>query len=92
MKLTPTTPLLVRATTVSASQKVVRRATRLDGGEGGILFLKNWHLFEFRADSKYLHDYRNVSDCLLGLAGSIKSIWCPPEIDTKQTPNRRTLA
>jgi hypothetical protein len=46
---------------------------KTDGGEGGILFLENRHLLEFRADNKYLHECRNVSDCLLGLASSIKS-------------------
>lgn len=33
-----------------------------------------------------LHDRNNFSDCLLGLAGSIKSLWCSTETDTKQTP------
>jgi hypothetical protein len=53
------------------------------GGSGGTLFQLNRHLSETRLVSIQFLDGNNFSDCLLGLAGSIKSLWCPPETDTR---------
>jgi hypothetical protein len=56
---------------------------KLDGGEVGILPRSDQYVIEIRADNKYLQDGEKLSSSLLGLAGSLKSLSCPPETDTK---------